>query len=161
MSSQYVWSEHDFLEGERYRFAFKPGRNLILNSKIFFSKSYFSSSFYVLTGNCILFCLLFLSHFVRNKAEGRISKRVFQENKASQIFPRMCAHQGVRNVSFSENFVCLLFLKIPVLRFVLLPYYRRLIWSHKPSPFHLSLFCKKRAFKFQIYWSLTMCYMSI
>ena len=26
------------------------------------------------------------SHFVGNKAEGRISKRVFQENKAGQIF---------------------------------------------------------------------------
>ena len=53
-------------------------------------------------------------HFVGNKAKGRISKWVFQENKACQIFrktnmsypvinTRMCAYQGVRNVRFSEN----------------------------------------------------------
>ena len=46
---------------------------------------------------------------VGNKAKGQISKRVFQENKARQIFrktnisyplirTRMCAYQGVRNV---------------------------------------------------------------
>ena len=72
---------------------------------------------------------------VGNKAKGRISKRAFQENKSHQIFrktnisypvtrTRTCADQGVRNVCFSENLVCC-FLETPVLRFALLPYYRR------------------------------------
>ena len=50
--------------------------------------------------------------FVGNKAKRRISKRVFQENKAHQIFRKMsisypliplltCAYQGVRNARFS------------------------------------------------------------
>ena len=54
---------------------------------------------------------------VRTKAKGRISKRVFQENKARQIFlktniyyplisTRMGAYQGVRKVRFSGNLVC-------------------------------------------------------
>ena len=61
---------------------------------------------------------------VRNKAKGRISKQVFQENKARQIFRKTnisypliwthtCANQGVRNVHFSENLTCFLFLKHP------------------------------------------------
>ena len=71
-------------------------------------------------------------NIVGDKAKGRISKRVFQENKARQIFRkrnisypliRTGAYQGVRNVCFSENLAC--FLEIPVLRFALLPYYRR------------------------------------
>ena len=60
--------------------------------------------------------------FVGNKAKGRISKPVFQENKARQIFrktnifyplirPRTCPYQGVKNVRFSENLACFLFLK--------------------------------------------------
>ena len=64
-----------------------------------------------------------------------VSKRVFQENKARQIFyktnisyplirTRVC--QGVRNVCFSENLACS-FLETSVLRFDLLPYYRRII----------------------------------
>ena len=59
-----------------------------------------------------------------NKAKERISKRVFQENKARQIFrktnisyplicTRTCAYQGVRNVCFSENLTCFVFLKHP------------------------------------------------
>ena len=63
-------------------------------------------------------------HFVGNKAKGRISKRVFQEDKAHQIFrktnisylpirTRTCAYQGVQNVRFSENLVCFVFLKHP------------------------------------------------
>ena len=66
---------------------------------------------------------------VGNKAKGRISKRVFQENKASQT-------SGKTNIScplirtrtkclFFENFGVLCFLETPVLRFALLPYYRR------------------------------------
>ena len=61
---------------------------------------------------------------VGKKAKGRISKRVFQENKARQIFrktnisyplirTRTCAYQGIRNVRFSENLVCFIFLKHP------------------------------------------------
>ena len=66
------------------------------------------------------------AHIVGNKAKGQISKRVFQENKASQIFQktnisyflirtRTCAYQGVRNICFSENLVCFVFLKHPLL----------------------------------------------
>ena len=54
----------------------------------------------------------------------RISKRVFQENKARQIYrktnisyplirTRTCAYQGVRNASFSETVACFVFLKGP------------------------------------------------
>ena len=64
-------------------------------------------------------------YFVGNKAKWWISKRVFQENKARQIFRktnisypliRTRAYQGIRNVRFSENLACFVFLK-PVLRF--------------------------------------------
>ena len=43
------------------------------------------------------------------------SKRVFQENKARQIFQktRTFAYQGVRNVRFSENLTWFVFLKHP------------------------------------------------
>ena len=54
--------------------------------------------------------LMVLTYFVSNKPKGRISKPVFQENKAHQIF-RTCAYQGVRNVCFSENSVSFVFLK--------------------------------------------------
>ena len=61
-------------------------------------------------------------YLVGNKAKGQISKRVFQENKASQIFrktnisytlmrTRTCAYLGVKNVCFSENLACFVFLK--------------------------------------------------
>ena len=60
---------------------------------------------------------------VGNKAKGQTSKRVFQENKVCQIFrktnmyplipTRTCAYQGVRNVHFSENLACFVFLKHP------------------------------------------------
>ena len=63
-------------------------------------------------------------YFVDNMAKGRISKRVLQGNKARQIFrktnisyplirTRTCAYQGVRNVHFSENLMCFIFLKHP------------------------------------------------
>ena len=62
---------------------------------------------------------------IAGKAKGRISKRVFQENKARQIFrktdisyplirTRTYAYQGVRNIRFSENLACYVFLKLPV-----------------------------------------------
>ena len=61
---------------------------------------------------------------------------VCKESKARQIFrktnisypllnTRACACQGVRNVFFSENFTSFVFFKTSVLRFTLLPYYRR------------------------------------
>ena len=51
--------------------------------------------------------------FVGNKLKGRISKRLFQENKARQILRSCaCAYQGVRNVDFSENLACFVFLKL-------------------------------------------------
>ena len=63
--------------------------------------------------------------FVGNQAKGRIWKRVFQENKALQIFRkgnisyplirtrmiRTYVYQGVRNVRFSENLAYFVFLK--------------------------------------------------
>ena len=60
------------------------------------------------------------SYFVGNKAKGQISKQVFQENDARQIFRktdipypmiRTCAYQGVRNFHFSENLTSFVFLK--------------------------------------------------
>ena len=55
---------------------------------------------------------------VGNKEKGRISKRVFQENKACQIFRKTsdkqtCAYQGVRNVRFFGKFGVFVFLKHP------------------------------------------------
>ena len=63
-------------------------------------------------------------YFVGYKAKERISERVFQEKNARQIFrkikisyplisTRTCAYQGVRNVNFSENLACFVFLKQP------------------------------------------------
>ena len=59
---------------------------------------------------------------VGDKAKGRFSKRRQPESKASQIF-RTCAYQEVRNVYFSENLTCFVFLLL--LRFGLSPYHRR------------------------------------
>ena len=66
--------------------------------------------------------LIMLLKFVGKKAKGRISKRVFQGDKASRIFrntnisyplirTRTCAYQGVRNVCFSKNLACFVFMK--------------------------------------------------
>ena len=60
-------------------------------------------------------------NIVGNKAKGRISKWVLQENKARQIFRKTdiscllirtstSVYQGVRNVRFSENLACFVFL---------------------------------------------------
>ena len=83
--------------------------------------------------------------FIGKRAKGWISKRVFQENKARQIFRKTnisfplirtptCAYQGARNVRFFGKFGVLWFLETPVLRFALLPYYQRisntLIYCH-------------------------------
>ena len=66
----------------------------------------------------------FAMNFVGNKSKVKISKRVFQENKALQIFrktsisyplirTRTCAYQELRNNRFSENLACFVFLKQP------------------------------------------------
>ena len=56
-------------------------------------------------------------HFVGNKAKGRISKRVFQENNARQIFRKTnisyALEAHVRNVHFSENLACFILLNHP------------------------------------------------
>ena len=77
-----------------------------------------------------------LVHVFRNKAKGRISKRVFQENKARQIFRKTnisyplirtrtyCWFFGKKCWLFGK-FGVLCFLVTTVLRFVLLLYYRR------------------------------------
>ena len=57
------------------------------------------------------FLIFLLFYNVGNMAKGRISKRVFQENKAHQI--RMCVYQGLRNVRFFGNLACFVFLKQP------------------------------------------------
>ena len=71
-------------------------------------------------------------YFVGNKAKGRILKRVFQENKARQIFwktnisyPTYVCVSGVKKCTFSRKLGVLCFLETTVLRFFLLPYYRR------------------------------------
>ena len=67
-----------------------------------------------------------MGQFDRNKTKGQISKRALQENKAHQIFRKtnisyalihihMCVYKGVRNVHFSENLLCFVFLETPVL----------------------------------------------
>ena len=69
--------------------------------------------------------------FIVNKTKGRISKQVFQENKASQIFRKtnisyhVCVSGG-KKCSFFGKFGVLCFLETAVLRFALLSYYRRL-----------------------------------
>ena len=71
--------------------------------------------------------------FVGNKAKGRISKRVFQENKPRQISEKRTFRTNwyVRvRISWYEMFVfrkfgVLCFLETLVLRFALFPYYRR------------------------------------
>ena len=68
-----------------------------------------------------------VSQCVGNKAKGRNSKWMFKENKARRISrktnippppplmrTRTCAYQGVRNVRFSENLACFVFLKHPL-----------------------------------------------
>ena len=77
--------------------------------------------------SCLLhvFLACLTLHLIGNKAKERISKRVFQEKKARQIFrktnifysmirTRTCAYQGVKNIHFSENLVSFLFLKHPL-----------------------------------------------
>ena len=79
---------------------------------------------------------IFETYFVGNKAKERISKRVFQKNKARQILcispysVRMLENNvyisgGKKCLSF-RKFDVFCFLETPVWRFTLLPYYRRI-----------------------------------
>ena len=56
-------------------------------------------------------CLYF--EFVGNRAKGRISKRVFQENKAHQIFLKTNISYPPDTPLFSENVAWFIFLKHP------------------------------------------------
>ena len=74
------------------------------------------------------------SEFVGIKAKGWISERVFQENKASQIFrktnisyPLIVCVSGGKKCSFFGKFGVLCFLETPVLRFTLSPYYQQIV----------------------------------
>ena len=86
----------------------------------------FNSNFKVRSIKIYLYLMLrktWWLYFVGNKAQGRISKRVFQENKTPNfpknkhflplICTRTCDYQGVGIVRFSENLACIVFLKHP------------------------------------------------
>ena len=74
---------------------------------------------------------------VGNKAKGRILRRVFQENKARQIFRKTnisypmirtgtyVGVSGAKKCSLLGKFGVLCFLETPVSRFALSPYYRQ------------------------------------
>ena len=72
-----------------------------------------------------------LPQFVGNKAKGQISKRVFQENKARQIFRktnmsyRLICTEG-KKCLFFEKFGMLCFFETPGFRFAFLPYYQQI-----------------------------------
>ena len=80
-------------------------------------------------------CLTLTTLFVGNMAKGRISKRRQQEYKARQIFRKT-------NVRFSENLTCFVCILVTsVLRFALLPYYRRIEINLCKNLFSLERFC--------------------
>ena len=64
-----------------------------------------------------------LIEYAGDKVKRWISKRVFQENKPRQTF----RVSGGKKYLFFRNFEALCFLETPVLRFSLLPYYRRFV----------------------------------
>ena len=69
-----------------------------------------------------------LSLFIRQK--GRISKRREQENKSRQIFWKTnIFYPGGKKCSFFRKFGVICFLVTSVLRFALLPYYRRFTFT--------------------------------
>ena len=113
-------------------------KNPVVDSKLMewsFPQKLSLKSIQIIWGNPYMFLSRIYEYFVGNKAKGRILKRVFQENKARQIFrktnifyplirSRTCAYHRVRNVHFSENLACFVFLKNPFwdsLFFALLP----------------------------------------
>ena len=70
-------------------------------------------------------CLFF--EFVGNRAKGRISKRVFQENKAHQIFLKTNISYPLLPLPLFGKFGVVYFLEATVLRLALLPYYGRVV----------------------------------
>ena len=95
----------------------EPSKIKIEGLRIWLSNNFWSDSFEPSFS-------VFRGNIVVNKPKSRISKHVFQENKARQIFqktiisyPVICTHtctyQGVRNVRFLENLACFIFLKQP------------------------------------------------
>ena len=71
-----------------------------------------------------------ISSVIRQKGESQ--NGCFKKNKARQFsgkrtFLNPCAYQGVRNVRFLDNLACSVFVETSVLRFTLLPYYRRFV----------------------------------
>ena len=81
-------------------------------------------------------------HFVGNKAKGRISKRVFQENKARQIIRKT-------NISY------------PLIRTPLLPYYRRFKNSEVCSMQNWSKVLKNEHYSSFAYYLLTLQVLSL
>ena len=95
----------------------EPSKIKIEGLRIWLSNNFWSDSFEPSFS-------VFRGNIVVNKPKSRISKHVFQENKARQIFqktiisyPVICTHtctyQGVRNVRFLENLACFIFLNHP------------------------------------------------
>ena len=105
--------------------------------------------------------------FVGNKAKGRISKRVLQENKARQVFRiknisypliRTCLSGG-KKCSFSGKFGVLCFLATPALRFALLPYSQRLQLKNKWCLIAKAVWFFKRRLRFwRRSWKLVYVY---
>ena len=74
-----------------------------------------------------------LSSVIRQKDKsqnGCFKKTKHVKFSEKRTFLTPCAYQGVRNVRFFGKFSVLCFLETPVLRFALLPYYRRFT-THK------------------------------
>ena len=116
---------------------------------------------------------------IAGKAKGRISKRVFQENKARQIFrktdisyplirTRTYAYQGVRNIPFSENLACCVFLKLSVWdsSFCLITDDIKDLWlrisAEIANVFHmLAIFGKITHHRYLIRYKVRLCYLYI
>ena len=90
------------------------------------------------------------TYFVGNKAKGRISKPLFQENKAHQVFqktnisyPLIRTHvyvSGGKKCSFFGKFGVLFFLlETPVLKFALLRYYQRFGMQYQLKKIYLKI----------------------
>ena len=80
----------------------------------------------------------------QHKAKGQISKQVFQKNKAHQYSQKMniSYHKGKKFSFFIFDLLC--FLKTPVLRFTLLPYYQQvteILANFKSMNFIFKVWC--------------------
>ena len=92
-----------------------------------------------------------VGYIVGNKAKGPFSKRMFQKNKARQIFRKVnishslisactCAYHGGKKCSFFGKFGVLCLLQTAVLKFDFLPYYRR--YRRLNEELHLRCFAR-------------------